>query len=285
VFAEGEGAATQQAPAPGASEPEASPPVVEEGRSLSRDAQGASAEPSTVAPAPVPPPPDVDAGAGRENRQVERSARIELAAPAEDLDRVGEGIAQIADRRDGFLLSSSLSTGGDGTAGGTFEVRVPVDELEATIAELSRLAEVRSLTQSGEDLTAQIVTTGKVAERARAKRAELEDRLEAEDDPHDERRLRQRIDAVTFELRSARRQAEDLDRRVSFASVSVTLVEGDGAQGTLGGALDDMLSLLEGALALALRVLGVAIPIGLVAALVVIAARVGRRRRRESALA
>jgi hypothetical protein len=270
-------------------EPEAQPPVETDSGAgaAARDqrVEELSLGRSTVPPAPVPPPPDADAGAGRENRQVERSAHIELAAPAEDLDRVGEGIAQIADRRGGFVLSSSLSTGQGGTAGGTFEVRVPVDELEATIAELSHLAEVRSLTQSGQDLTAHVVTTGKAAERARAKRAELEDRLAVEEGAADERRLRQRIDALTAELRSARQQGRDLERRVSFASVSVVLVEGEGAQGTLGGALDDMLGLLEGALALALRVLGVAIPVGLVAALVVAVARAGRRRRRESALA
>jgi hypothetical protein len=237
-----------------------------------------------AAPSPVPPPPGADAGSGRENRQVERTAQMELVAPDEELDRVGAGIASIADRRDGFLLSSSLSTGQGGSGGGTFELRVPVEELEATIADLSRLGEVRSLTQSGEDLTAQVVTTDRAAERARARRAELEDRLETADED-DQPRLRQRIEALTVELRSARGQSRGLEQRVSFATVFVTVVEGEGAQGVLGGALDDMVGLLEGALALALRVLGVALPVGLAVALVVVVARAGRRRRRESALA
>ena len=76
-----------------------------------------------------------------------------------------------------------------------------------------------------------------------------------------------------------------LSQRTSFAIVAVALEQAEDSGGALGGAIDDMVGLLEGALALALRLLGVMIPVAILAAPVGMAARAARRRRRESVLA
>jgi hypothetical protein len=65
----------------------------------------------------------------------------------------------------------------------------------------------------------------------------------------------------------------------------VTLEEkGETESGGVGGAFDDVAGTLEGALVLAIRVLGVALPFALLALLAWAAAGLMRRRRREAAL-
>src|SRR3712207_9325553 len=51
-------------------------------------------------------------------------------------------VIAVADRHRGFVLRSALTSGEQG--GGTFELRIPVDEVRQSLRELSALADVRS---------------------------------------------------------------------------------------------------------------------------------------------
>ncbi|MBA3301314.1 MAG: DUF4349 domain-containing protein, partial [Thermoleophilaceae bacterium] len=98
---------------------------------------------SSIAVAPEPNPPTDDFAPGERERRVERSASITLAAPEDNLDEAARGVARVAERRRGFITSSTLSTGEDGANGGTFELRVPSRELSAALADLGDLGSVR----------------------------------------------------------------------------------------------------------------------------------------------
>ena len=219
-----------------------------------------------------------------ENRRIERSAQLTLAAPGDELQDVAEGITTVVDRHDGFLLRSSLTTGEE-TGGGTFELRVPVEELEATLADLSGLATVRGLTQSADDRTAGLVERQDTLDDAEARLEELQSEL-AVAETFDERQ------AIRAEIRSTRDQIEDAGRaleriraQTSFTTITVTLEEGDDTDSGLGGALDDATGLFEDVLGVAVRALGVLVPLALIVLLAWVAGQSIRRRRRESALA
>lgn len=229
---------------------------------------------------------------GVRERRIERSATLTLAAPAERLDRVAAAIASVTERHRGFVLRSSLSTGGGGaTTGGDFELRIPAARLQPALADLAELGQVRARTQSGEDVTAAFVTAGDRLEAARAERRGLLARLEAAASDNEAESLRLRLDANAGEINRLRGRIRNLRAQTDYASVSVTLEPRDGDGGStapgdgLGGALDDAVSTLGGSLELAIRVLGVAIPLGLVAGAAALSARAIRRRRREAALA
>ena len=242
--------------------------------------------------APVPPIDGRGFAPGERERRIERSAALTLAAPAERLDTVADRVVRLTDRHEGFVLRSSLSTGDDGTTGGDFELRIPADRLQPALGELSRLGEVRARTQSGQDVTREFVSAEERLEAARAERRSLLRRLEraASDDAAEA--LRRRLDLNAGEIRGLRAQVRDLRARTSYASVSVTLQAADGDGGSsspggdegLGGALDDALESLGDSAEIAIRALGVAIPLGLLAAGGMLAARWFRRRRREAAL-
>ena len=104
--------------------------------------------------------------------------------------------------------------------------------------------------------------------------------------------LRRRLDLNASEIRGLRSQLRDLRIRTDYAVVSLTLVKdgedggsgGSGGSGSIDDALDDALGSLADSIGIALRVLGVAIPLALFAGLAWASVALWRRRRREAAL-
>lgn len=153
-------------------------------RETAPEAEGDSAlpQPGTAAGAPSVPPPGGGFASGQRERGIERSASLTLTAPDEELDRVADDIVTVTDRHRGFVLSSSVSSGEEGSSGGSFELRVPADRLQPALRDLSELAEVRARSQSGQDVTREFVSAGDRLDAARAERRSLLRRLEDADD-------------------------------------------------------------------------------------------------------
>ena len=222
-------------------------------------------------------------------RRIERSASLTLAAPGDEIDQVADDITTITERYRGFVLRSSLSSGEDG-GGGDFSLRIPAKDLQPALADLAKLGEVRSRSQNGQDVTQEFVSATDRLQAARAERRSLLRRLERADSDAEAESIRRRLDLNAGEIRGLRSQVRSLRARTDYAAVSVDLVrEGDdGGSATggdgLGGAIDDALGSLEDSVEILVRALGVAIPLGLLAAALAFAARLFRRRRREAAL-
>jgi hypothetical protein len=227
---------------------------------------------------------------GTRDRRIQRSASLTLAAPADELDGVAADITRITERHRGFVLSSSLTTGDEGaTTGGDFELKIPAARLQPALADLAKLGQVRARTQSGEDVTARFVTAGDRLEAARAERRNLLTRLEQATTDLEAESLRLQLDANAGEINRLRGRIRNLRISTDYATVGVVLEARDGDESAapgdgIGGALDDALDSLGDALELAIRILGVQIPLGLLAAVLALAARALLRRRRESAL-
>jgi hypothetical protein len=240
-------------------------------------------------------PPEPRPGGGFDPRSperlIERSASLTLAAPGDELERLADEVAAVSDRNGGFVLRSSITSGDEGVTGGSFELRIPTDRLRQALRELSALASVRSRTQSGQDVTREF---GRARDRlvaARAERRGLLRRLELADTDVEAEAIRRRLDLVAGEIRRLRSQVREVRLRADYATVSISLVEDGGDSGGAGGldgtgaALDDALDSLAGSLNLALRALGVVIPLALLGLPAWLAGRAVLRRRRESALA
>ena len=228
---------------------------------------------------------------GERERRIERSAELTLAAPADELDSVADGIIRVTDRHRGFVLRSSVASGDDSEQGGSFDLRIPADSLQLAVRDLSRLGHVRARRQAGRDVTPAFVSTGDRLEDARAERRGLLRRLEDAGSDAEASRIRRRLEGVSLRIERLRREIEALRERTNYAAVTVELEAGGGAGDEDGGAgggtrdaFDDSLGLLEGSLNLVVRALGVLIPLGIVAALGWLGGRLLRRRRREAAL-
>jgi Domain of unknown function (DUF4349) len=249
------------------------------------DQAAGSAEPALVLP-----PADRGFAPGRGNRKIERTIGLELEMPVDDMPRVAEQVTAVTNRHGGFVLSSSVSTGEDG-AGGDFELRIPSARLRPALRDLSALADVRSQTQSGRDVTREHVTARDRLQAARAERRSLLRRLENADTDEEAEPIRVRLDLVAGEINGLRGQLRDLRLRTDYAVVTVSLLsaggdeDGGGAGGSFDDALGDAVDLLVGVAGVLVRVLAVALPLGLIALAGWLAGRTVRRRRRESALA
>ena len=234
-------------------------------------------------------PPDGGFAPGQRNRKIERSIGLELEMPVDQMARVAEQVTTVTNRHGGFVLSSSVSTGED-SAGGDFELRIPSARLRPALRDLAALADVRTQTQSGRDVTREHVTAKDRLQAARAERRSLLRRLELATTDEEAEAIRRRLDLVAGEISGLRGQLRGLRLRTDYAVVTVSLLPKDGDQGGGGGgsfddALGDAGDLLVGVAGVIVRALAVALPLGLIALLGWLAGRAFTRRRRESALA
>ena len=235
------------------------------------------------------PPSGRNFAPGRSDRRIERSIALELEMPVDEMSRVAEQVTAVTNRHGGFVLSSSLSTGGD-SAGGDYELRIPATQLRAAVRDLAALADVRTQSQTGRDVTRNFVTVTDRLQAARAERRSLFRRLENATTDEEAEAIRAQLDIVAGEINGLRGQLRNLRLRTNYAVVTVSLLEkngdeGGGGAGSFDDALGDAGDLLVTVAGLIVRALAVLLPLGLIALLAWLAGRALRRRQRESALA
>jgi hypothetical protein len=263
----------------------------EESAGVAPDAQSTS----PAEPLPLVPPGQGDGSPqsdSRDNRRVERSAAITLGVRPAQIDGVARQVSNLADAQQGFVVTSSVASSRS-RGGGTLTLRVPEPNLDATMAELARLGAVRDRSQRTEDITAQTVSARDRLQDARAERRSLLRQLEDATTLQATAALRARLRDVSAEIESARAAVRRVTNRSAFATVTVALVadaaaapageDDDGAWGP-GDAARDALRVLEVVAGVALVALAVLLPLALVVALLLLAARWGTRRGRERAL-
>jgi hypothetical protein len=259
-------------------------PALSAPRQSSKSAGGADQSAVTVLP-----PSGGGFAPGRSDRKIERSVALELETPVDEMAHVADQVTAVTNRYGGFVLNSSLSTGNDG-AGGDFDLRIPANRLRSAVRDLSALAEVRTQSQAGRDVTREHVTAKDRLRAARAERRSLLRRLEVATTDEEAEAIRRRLDLVAGEINGLRAQLRDLRLRTDYSVVTVTLAAKDGESGGAGGgsfddALGDAGSLLVAVAGWIVRGLAVALPLALLALAGWAVGRVVRRRQRESALA
>ena len=245
--------------------------------------RGDAAEPAI---APVPPDGTLP---GRRERRVERQAAVTLSAPADRISEVGDNVIRVTDRLGGVVVSSTVRSGDDAQAGASFDLRIPAARLDNALAELSKLAHVRSRTQSSQDITGAYVSAQERLRESRAEREALLRQLARADTEAEIESVRARLRIVNGEIAARRTEVGRLSERTSFATVAVSIEagEGGGATGntwTPRDALRDAARVLEVIAAVLVVVLAIAGPLALVGGGAAYVARSLRRRRREQAL-
>jgi len=221
-------------------------------------------------------PPDATLSAAAP-RRVERDVQLTIAAPQDKLQQAADGVGTVAESHHGFVSSSHVTTGDTG-AGGSFELRVPQRELESTIADLSKLGELRSRSESAQDLTAPYGRTQDRLGNALVERRTLKLRRPTA-------AIRARIAELSATIDRLGARLRNLRGRTSFSTISVTLEQSKKKSGAgTGAAFDDARRILEGMLNFAVRALAVLLPLALLAALAAFGARVLRRRLASRAL-
>ena len=222
-------------------------------------------------------------------RKVERTTDLSLSTSPKKLRDTADGVVRVTQGLGGVVERSNVdSTDTGGSA--SFELSIPTARLDDAIAQLSKLAHVSSMNQGSTDITRSFVSAADKLSDARAERKALLKALGAARTPERIATLRARLRLNRSEIANHNGQLQSLRRRADNTKVSVTLT-GDGTAAattddgwSFGGAADDAVRVLEVIASIVLISAAVLVPLGLIAALAVIAARVSTRRRREQAL-
>lgn len=268
-------APAERAPGGSAGTPESSPP------------DGSAATPGPTLPATGAP------GDTARPRRVERQASLVLTAGSGDVSDVADGVIRATDEVGGIVVRSSVSSGDQGRAGATFQLRVPTDRLDDALARLSKLGHVRSRTQNSQDVTGSFTSARERLDQAVAERKGLLRALARADSANQTESIRARLRIVQSEIASARSELRRLRVRTDFSAVSVSVeAEDTGSGGGAGSdgswtpsdAVSDAVRVLEVIAGVLLVSLAVLIPLAALAALAALSARTLRRRSRERAL-
>ena len=245
-------------------------------------AEGDTALPQARSVAPSAPKADRAA-----RRKVERAVVMTLAAPRRQIDEVATDIGDVTADVGGFVRRSRVAS----NSGGDLQLRVPSNRLDTAVQRLSKLAKVRDLSRSSEDITRAVVSARDRLRDAKAEREALLKQLASATTLNETESIRARLDIVSQEIAAARNALSRVNNRANFANVSVSLVTTSGAEDddeggawTPGDAWHDALRLLEVIAGVLVIAAAIAVPL-LVAWLLGWLGRRGiTRRRRERAL-
>jgi anti-sigma factor RsiW len=158
-----------------------------------------------------------------------RSAQLSLIT--KEFDGARANLETILKRHRGYVgeLKAGGSTGSGRTL--TATLRVPSDQLDATLTEVKALGRVESESQSGQDVTSQYVdlqarlsnarnTEQRLTDLLRNRTGKLSDVLEVE----------QELDRVRGEIEQMEAERKNMSNQVSYATLNATIAEDYKAQ-------------------------------------------------------
>ncbi len=262
-----------------------SAPAIAVPESARGDSGGSSAEKSVQPPsaAPLATEPSDD-------RAVLRNAAITLSAPSDEVEDVVDRAIRLVDSLGGYVQTSEVSSSGS-RANATLTVKIPTARLDNGLAQISKLAHVKSRSQQAQDVTDQRSALEAAVRDARADRAGLRVRLAKAETDKERAALRARLDRASRRVTSAERRVAALGQEVAYGTVELA-VQGEkrssaavpGGRWTPGDAIGDAGRVLEVVVGVLVIALAVLLPLAILAVLAGLAGRLVTRRRRERAL-
>jgi hypothetical protein len=265
------------------------PPAAQAAAGSASSAESSSGAASSSSPGSVIPSPVIPG-----KRQVVQSAQLILGVSPSRMDDVSQQVFNVVGQEKGYVNGSNVTSGGK-DSGAYFQLSVPSSNLAAALAALSELkgAHVVSRTDNTNDITGQVGGAGQKLAEARALRRSLLKQLAnattTEEVTSIQARLRDANASIASDLSSLR----GLQRQVAYSNITVRIQSGtapapvthhQSSGFTIGKAAHDAGRVLVVVAGVALIVLAVMVPVGLVAALMAWVGSAVRRRRRDQAL-
>ncbi len=242
----------------------------------------ATGAPPVASPTPTPTAP---------GRSVERGAQLSLATSPGRLDEVAGDVVRTVDALRGYVVSSSVeSRSAAGSA--TFDLRVPAAQLQPALARLSKLATVRSRSETSLDVTGQVDAARERLAALRAERRGVLRQLGAATTPAETAAARGRLLIVDRRIARAEAERAALRRRTAYSAIALEIAterpRAGAAAGagtwTPGDAARVALRVLSATLGATLVALAALLPAALLAAAGWALWRGVRARRRHGAL-
>jgi hypothetical protein len=237
---------------------------------------------------------DAQLGALTRDSATSRAQRVSATMTLEvrnsdAVSRAAQGALDLTRSLGGYVVSSSVATGEEGSA--SLTVRVPVARVQEAIAGLSALGRIVSQQVTIDDLQATLDELQKREASVRGQIARIRARLESESlDPETEAVLRAKLQTLRAELVQLRTGIDSTNAEARMSTIQVAVVT-PGASGAvpptsrIDRTIDEALNVLawEGIVLLGLLI--VLAPFALVGAGAWLARRLYRRHEEERLLA
>ncbi len=155
----------------------------------------------------------------------------DLSLITKEFDKARANLDAILKRHRGYVgeLKAGGSTGSGRTLSAT--LRVPADQLDATLSEIKTLGRVESESQSGQDVTSQYVDLQARLTNARNTEQRLTDLLRDRTGKlSDVLAVEQELDRVRGEIERMEAERKNMSNQVSFATLNATISEDYKAQ-------------------------------------------------------
>ena len=158
-----------------------------------------------------------------------RSAQLSLIT--KEFDQARANLEGILKRHRGYV--GELKAGGTTGSGRTLTatLRVPADQLDATLTEVKTLGRVESESQSGQDVTSQYVDLQARLSNARNTEQRLTDLLRNRTGKlSDVLQVEQEVDRVRGQIEQMEAERKNMSNQVSYATLNATIAEDYKAQ-------------------------------------------------------
>lgn len=149
-----------------------------------------------------------------------KKASIELVV--DDVEQVSQSIIQLANRLGGYVDSSNTRE----EKRAWLEIRIPSEQLEKTLEELSILGEEQNRTLNATDVTDQVIDLEAKLTNDRALRDRLRKLLDQAKDVKDILSIETELNRIQTELDSLEGQLKRLRSEIQLSSVTITLERG-----------------------------------------------------------
>jgi Domain of unknown function (DUF4349) len=251
------------------------------------DAATGEATPSTEANK-LTAPTQGSGGAGDRAQRVSATLTVEVAN-SDAVSRAAQDALDLTRSLGGYVVSSSVATGDQGSA--SLTVRVPVTRVQDAIAGLSGLGRIVSQQVTIDDLQATLDQLEHREATVRAQIARIRARLASESlDAQTEAVLRARLQTLRSELGELRTGISSTEAEAKMSTIQLAVVT-PGAFGAVAPpsridrTIDEALNVLAWEAVVALGILIVLAPFAMVAFATWLGRRLYRRREEERLLA
>jgi len=167
-----------------------------------------------------------DMNAQATDRQLIYEATVELRV--DDYDAASADLTAMVRERGGYVGSSRTEVRGEGNetwTTGRLVLRVPSEDYSDAMAAINGSGEVRSVEQSTQDVTSQIVDLEARLESLRAERDRLRELYDRANDTEDVLAVQRELSDVQTEIERTEARLQGLERRVAYSTITVELRE------------------------------------------------------------
>jgi hypothetical protein len=262
---------------------------------------GAAPSRSEAGAAVAPAAPEADRGAVADasnsaqlaERLVIRNANLTLIV--QDTQAQIEAVTRLATELNGYIASSSTQKYDEGLQA-RMTLRVPSDQLNVALERLRKMAvEVREEQITGEDVTAEYTDLNARLKNLELAETELRERMDQAEDTEAVLAVFNELTRIRGEIEQIKGRIQFLSQSASLATINVTLIPDQLAQpvqvagwrpeGVLKSAVEALITALQGLASLAIWLVVVILPIGLLIAspFILLVVLLRRRNRHKPA--